>query len=202
MPDPYQILGLPPSAEPAEAEVAFRRLLKDAHPDRHIGAAEPELADAARRTRELTDAISAVRAGWRPPPGPGAWHEQHGFLTSEDADWFGNPIRPTRTGMIECPLCGLPFGVLADYDLHLAECHGTDGRAFSTGRPRSRSHKMLHWLRFLPAPSLTLLGVLVMWWAAVVRVAPPMLERIGIWLGVAGFFILRGMVPHAQRHRL
>lgn len=202
MPDPYQTLGLPPSAEPGDAEVAFRRLLKEAHPDRHIGAAEAELAEAARRTRDLTEAINAIRAGWRPPVGPGAWHEQHGFLTADDADWFGNPLRPTRAGVVECPFCGAAFGVLADYDLHLRELHATSAGGTPGGRRASRFHRVLHWLRFLPAPSLTLVTLLVLWWVIVVRVAPPLLERVGIWLGVIAFFVLRGLVHHAQRHRL
>lgn len=196
MPDPYEILGLPPTAGPDDAETAFRRLLKEAHPDRHVGASDRELALAERRTRELTEAIRAVRHGWRPPRRP--WEDDHGFHATPETDWFGFPTAPPK-GTIECPFCHVSLETLADYDLHLVAVHGIG--VVGRGTP-SRHRRVLHWLRFLPAPSLTLLLALVLWWVVVIRLTPPEVERVGIWCGVLGFLVLRGLVHHAQRRRL
>ena len=51
------ILGLHGRADPEEARLAFRRLLREAHPDRN------DASDAAARTREIVGAYRALRDG-------------------------------------------------------------------------------------------------------------------------------------------
>ena len=197
MHDPFQTLGIPPDADLADAEAAFRRELKRSHPDRHAGAPPAVVADAERRTRELTEAIRAVRAGWRPDSPrrvpDDAWHVRHGFATSEGTDWFGHP-QGERTAAATCPLCGTELTDVVELELHFRAAHGHAGR-----RPGNR---FVHWLRFLPAPSFSLFLVMVAWWVLVVALTPPAVERAGIWIGVIGFLLLRGTVYRAQRDRL
>ena len=199
MRDPYQTLGLPSSASPADAEVAFRRLLKECHPDRYVGAPSAVVADAERRTREVTAAISAIRSGWRPPAPRTSWDPGAYERATADpgTDWFGNPLHEPQ-GTFACPLCGTDAADLFALEVHFAERH-----AGISARPSRRpGNRFAHWLRFLPAPSFSLFLALVLWWTAVVRLAPQAVERVGIWIGVVGFFVLRAMAYHAQRHRL
>lgn len=54
--DPYQILGLPPSATQNQVRQAYKKLIKAYHPDR-LNAFAPELQVlAANRTRQINDA--------------------------------------------------------------------------------------------------------------------------------------------------
>jgi DnaJ-domain-containing protein 1 len=49
--DPFAVLGIPPTADEAEINAAFRRLSKDCHPDLH-----PDDPGAVKRFHELTRA--------------------------------------------------------------------------------------------------------------------------------------------------
>ena len=90
------------------------------------------------------------------------------------------------------PYGRLQFG--ADLELHFRERHAS--------ATRRGGNRIAHWLRFLPAPSFSLFLTLIIWWAVVVKLAPPTIERAGIWVGVVGFFVPPAMAYHAQRHRL
>jgi hypothetical protein len=56
LPDPYQTLGLRPSASDAELRATYRRLVQLHHPDHNGGSPE-----SARRFEEVQDAYAAVR---------------------------------------------------------------------------------------------------------------------------------------------
>jgi multidrug efflux pump subunit AcrA (membrane-fusion protein) len=74
--DPYRVLGLSPSASDTELRAAYRRLVKETHPDHNAGS-----ADAARRFEAVQDAYAQIQrlraqsspsrsqaAGSSPPP--------------------------------------------------------------------------------------------------------------------------------------
>jgi len=61
--DPYELLGVPPSASIDEAEAAYHRLLRVHHPDLHHGGSDEQKAAAEARTRALNAAIGRIRAG-------------------------------------------------------------------------------------------------------------------------------------------
>jgi curved DNA-binding protein CbpA len=56
LPDPYQALGVRPSASDAELRAAYHRLVQLHHPDHNGGS-----PDSARRFEEVQDAYAAVR---------------------------------------------------------------------------------------------------------------------------------------------
>jgi len=56
-PDPYQTLGVAPSATDAEVRAAYRRLVQLHHPDHNNGSPESE-----RRFEEVQEAYAAVRS--------------------------------------------------------------------------------------------------------------------------------------------
>jgi curved DNA-binding protein CbpA len=66
-PDPYQTLGVTPSASDAELRAAYRRLVQLHHPDHNGGSPE-----SARRFEEVQEAYAEVRrrrsAGGEPAP--------------------------------------------------------------------------------------------------------------------------------------
>jgi curved DNA-binding protein CbpA len=59
--DPYRVLGLPPGASPALVVDAYRRLIKQHHPDRNGNSPE-----STQRTQEIQLAFEELRA--RPAP--------------------------------------------------------------------------------------------------------------------------------------
>src|SRR3954454_23076610 len=62
--DPYRVLGVAPGASCEELHYAYRRLVKQWHPDRNGGSPE-----STRRFQEIQEAYEAVRSGRvRPRP--------------------------------------------------------------------------------------------------------------------------------------
>jgi curved DNA-binding protein CbpA len=55
-PDPYTLLGIPPTSSDAEVRAAYRRLVQLHHPDHNGGSAESE-----RRFEEVQEAYAEVR---------------------------------------------------------------------------------------------------------------------------------------------
>ena len=58
--DPYVILGVPPGAPLEEVRAAYRRLVKEHHPDRYIADGTP--TDLIRITEQRMAAINAAYA--------------------------------------------------------------------------------------------------------------------------------------------
>jgi curved DNA-binding protein CbpA len=64
--DPYKVLGVPAGASSEELHDAYRRLVKQHHPDRNNGSAE-----STRRFQEIQEAYDAIRdSSARPRPAP------------------------------------------------------------------------------------------------------------------------------------
>jgi molecular chaperone DnaJ len=59
--DPHRVLGVPPNASPEDLHDAYRRLVKQHHPDRNGGSAQ-----ATRRFQEIQEAYDELRN--RPAP--------------------------------------------------------------------------------------------------------------------------------------
>jgi len=59
----YSILGLKRDASPEDIKLAYRRLIRQHHPDKRVasGASSTELAHATEKTRELTAAYERIR---------------------------------------------------------------------------------------------------------------------------------------------
>ena len=135
--DAYQVLGLGPSASLAEAEDAYRRLLRIHHPDLHQHDGPDALAAAELRTRALNAAIRQCapgrRAGRRRHPDqrrranagarPGTAYGDAGVRTAPPAGG------PTRSGpaddqpLVACPLCGEWFATAPSLKAHAALHH-------------------------------------------------------------------------------
>src|SRR3954471_1381258 len=79
--NPYQVLGVAPTASMDEIEAAYRHQLRAHHPDLHQGESPAELPAAEDTTRSLNQAMALVRAGWRPLPGTAAGfhYDQHAW---------------------------------------------------------------------------------------------------------------------------
>lgn len=59
--DPYQALGVPPTATKSELTAAYRTMAQLFHPDRYAEAPMPVRLEAERRMKELNDAYKFAR---------------------------------------------------------------------------------------------------------------------------------------------
>lgn len=59
--DPYQALGVPPTATKSELTAAYRTMAQLFHPDRYVEAPEHVRHEAERRMKELNDAYAFAR---------------------------------------------------------------------------------------------------------------------------------------------
>lgn len=64
--DPFEVLGIPPTASRKEITEAYRALAQQYHPDRHLESPVRRRRHAERRMRELNEAYRAAKS--RPPP--------------------------------------------------------------------------------------------------------------------------------------
>ncbi len=60
--DPWVVLDVSPQASDAEIDLAWRRAVAAAHPDRHVGADARTRADAERRMHQLNAARRRIQA--------------------------------------------------------------------------------------------------------------------------------------------
>jgi hypothetical protein len=218
--NPYQVLGVAPTASMDEIEAAYRHQLRAHHPDLHQGESPTELAAAEATTRSLNEAMALVRAGWRPLPGTAAGfhYDQHAwgsggtrpggegmgegaawdsaFSAEPGTDWFGNPVGPKRAEAVDCPICGQVYRDPLKFRSHLQRSHhiaGADGQ-----KPPKVKRNRLAWLTWVPAPAFWFFALLLVYWATVVAVLPTPLDIVGIWLGVVVFAFL---LTRAMRDR-
>ncbi len=228
--NPYQVLGVAPTASMDEIEAAYRHQVRAHHPDLHQGESPEALAEAEAVTRSLNEAMALVRAGWRPLPGtaagfhyddrtwgsggraradgsgagPGGDHGQSAwnssFRTDPDTDWFGNPLGPRRAESVDCPICGQIFSDPVRFRSHLQRTHHIAG-AEGPKAPKVKRDR-LAWLTWIPAPAFWLLALLLVYWATVVAVLPTPIDIVGIWLGVVVFAFLLTARRARPSHRL
>lgn len=72
MRDPYEVLGLAPDATLDDAEHAYHHRLLRCHPDLHTAEGPDAVRRAENETRDLNEAITRLRRGYRPyRPGGG-----------------------------------------------------------------------------------------------------------------------------------
>ncbi|HUR17332.1 MAG TPA: J domain-containing protein [Acidimicrobiales bacterium] len=64
--DPFEVLGVPPTASRKEITEAYRCLAQRHHPDRHLDSSPRRRSRAERRMRELNEAYQEAKS--RPPP--------------------------------------------------------------------------------------------------------------------------------------
>jgi hypothetical protein len=217
--NPYQVLGVAPTASMDEIEAAYRQQIRAHHPDLHQGGSPEALAEAEATTRSLNEAMALVRAGWRPLPGTAAgfhydestWGSgnrpadgpspsDHGqaawnraYRTDPDTDWFGNKMGPKRAEAVDCPICGQVYDDPLKFRSHLQRSHHIAG--FDGPKPPKVKRDRLAWLTWIPAPAFWLFALLLVYWATVVAVLPTPLDIVGIWLGVVvfGFLLTRAV---------
>jgi hypothetical protein len=93
MEDPYAILGVDPSAPPAELTAAYREQAKRWHPDRNADA------ESVRRMAQVNAAYDLLRAGgWSPQP-PSARPERGGGpATRRRGSWLAPAVRRALGG--------------------------------------------------------------------------------------------------------
>jgi len=108
----YEILGVARDATVAEIRTAHRVRVQLVHPDRHHGAPDAVLEEAARQTRDLNEALEVLTdvhrradydAGLRPEPEP----------------LIETP--PKRRRDVDCPACGFRETVL--FEQRYVTCH-------------------------------------------------------------------------------
>ena len=74
---PYEVLGVSPTASPAEVTAAYKVLAQIFHPDRFADSPESVRREAEVRMVALNDAYASARRGYlidRPPNGAGSPH--------------------------------------------------------------------------------------------------------------------------------
>jgi hypothetical protein len=112
----YEVLGVPPSADPATVRRAYLDLARQHHPDRHGGDAArmravneawAVLSDPERRARYDRSLAPAPATGGPAPPGPGPGTVRPGYEPDprypadepvddlEDLDLDDDPVRVT-----------------------------------------------------------------------------------------------------------
>jgi hypothetical protein len=153
--NPHKVLGLPPSATLGDAEDAYRRLLRQYHPDLHQHDGADVLANAEQQTRALNAAIRQLRAGRptrvtaapgaAPSDGPGAG-DRGGAADGPAWDPFdaapwdtAGPVADDPPA-VACPLCGEWFSTAPSLKAHLIRHHELrlDRRRRSRRSPRRR----------------------------------------------------------------
>jgi hypothetical protein len=68
--DPFEVLGLEPSASSGEIASAYRQLARKHHPDQHPGATSEQRAVHEARMAEINAAHRSIQDGWRPSTVP------------------------------------------------------------------------------------------------------------------------------------
>lgn len=177
--DPYEVLGIPPTATLDDAEAAYHHLLRIHHPDMHHGAGPDAVAAAEKRTRELNAAIGLVREGgfevldpdtevngtrdfWTGGfTGTGASHvrSETRERPREDTDgwsaWTNDerPFVPTA-----CPWCGTVFVEPESFRSHVEHEHDLD---LHPHEPRKRRRRFRRRSSEVPLLMMIVLAVLI-----------------------------------------
>ena len=95
MNDPYQVLGVSPSASDDEVKAAYRRLAKQYHPDRNNGSAEAE-----QKMMQINDAYAQIvemrKNGGASQDGYGGYHYGYGYGGSGQARQYAPEFESVR----------------------------------------------------------------------------------------------------------
>jgi hypothetical protein len=139
------------------------RLVSESGTGRTTGYGRPQPDPS--QTRRNGDATGGGDATWTPPPSYSQWFGDNPFYRPPEAraegtdpgafarDWFGDPIEHQPDEPVPCPLCGLPFDQLADYEWHLRRDHKFKDTPLAPPKPRSPYSplRIIGSLRFIPA---------------------------------------------------
>jgi hypothetical protein len=108
MRDPFEVLGLGPTASVDDAEHAYHHQLLRCHPDLHAAEGPEAVRRAEAQTLALNEAIDRIRRGYRPAPGssrstsqpdrPGRSAPSGGFGGSATRPHAGTAHRPRPPG--------------------------------------------------------------------------------------------------------
>jgi len=146
MHDPFAILGIPPSATPAQVRTAFRRLCLEHHPDRNPGDASAPARFMAI-VRAYRAALRGPRAAAPEPPPAGPRPDRYGCASCGDTFPF-----PER-----CPRCAIDLHDRHD-DRHHAHAGATPAdprvEAFVAELERRPIVAETDGVERLPAPAL------------------------------------------------
>lgn len=184
--NPYDVLGVSPSASTEEIETRYRLLLRECHPDLHYASGPDAVARAEAMTRDLNAAMHRIRSGDIGPAATGRGRTGTAGPTGTGASSpFGTP-RPNAYGAaagdpyggrdddaaadqpVPCPFCGVGFLRLADYEAHLVYAHRF--RATPAGRRPHRSGVLdvIGKVRYVPMWFVTAIGFFLvfakLWW--------------------------------------
>ena len=214
--NPYQVLGVAPTASMDEIEAAYRQQLRAHHPDLHQGESPEELAAAEATTRSLNEAMALVRAGLataaghrgrlplrrsdvglgrrlpiatRATGGDGADHGQSAWNSSFATDPDTDWFgNPLGPRRAEAVDCPICGQVFSDPLKFRSHLQRSHHIAGADGpKPPKAKRDRLAWLTWIPAPTFWLFALLLVYWAVVVAVLPTPLDIVGIWLGVIVF---------------
>jgi DnaJ-class molecular chaperone len=127
--NPHKVLGVAPNATPSEIKTAYRKLVKEHHPDRNGGS-----ESSARKFQEVQSAYDMLRADKKPKQqaqDQQGFHQnfhQHGFHFSFDMDQMFNHMRehvgnPSMHAQVEISLEQAFKGCTVDFKI------GTQGGA-------------------------------------------------------------------------
>jgi hypothetical protein len=146
--NPFQVLGLPPTADASDAELAYRQLLRSWHPDLHQDRGVAAVREAEAITRRLNEAIGMIRAGWRPVEPRSSFEER---WPDPRESWSDEGWGEAATDPVPCPFCGEQFTDPEQYRAHLDGGHQVRMAARHGVTTSGRITRWVGALRFIPA---------------------------------------------------
>lgn len=201
--NPWEVLGVSPSAGIEEVEARYRLLLREYHPDLHQAEGPEAIEYCEAMTRTLNDAMTRIREANSDTPHHWRHHRPHGehrdrhdeggtgtgtddagtrrygqwaganpfYQPADDAadpnterarEWFGDPVEHDPNEPVPCPFCTQQFLRLVDYELHLQQAHNFRFEPLpKRGPSRYSPARLIAWMRFIPAPFVALVALLL-----------------------------------------
>ena len=194
---PYEILGIRPTASRNEAEAAYRALLRECHPDLHLGAGPEALAraeqnaPAQRGHSHHPHRGPRLRRGLRRAVRPEPRFPLHGgqrLVRPSEPTQVHDQLRDVRTP--DRRAIRVPRALLLD--------HVFAERVRKHQRRIARPPR----LTLIPAPMFWALMLLMFYWACVFSIFGDSSAALaGWWLGILAFLIFLPFAYKAERYR-